>query len=119
MRQLILSIKSTREGPLKGTPLFHAVDFISDSKEVTFQKNKKGPGGPGHIFSYYKTHRSEAVAMVRGLGVYIGKTFGKKATYRYFNADHWKVNDGWRWSVSQKKYLKRSKSNPTKCPIRL
>jgi Ulp1 family protease len=107
MRQLILSIKSTREGPLKGTPLFHAVDFISDSKEVTFQKNKKGPGGPGHIFSYYETHRSEAVAMVRGLGVYIGKIFGKKATYRYFNADHWKVNDGWRWSVSQKKFITR------------
>jgi hypothetical protein len=78
MRQLILSIKSTREGPLKGTPLFHAVDFISDSKEVTFQKNKKGPGGPGHIFSYYKTHRSEAVAMVRGLGVYIGKLLERK-----------------------------------------
>jgi Ulp1 family protease len=105
MRQLILSIKSTREGPLKGTPLFHAVDFIADSKDVTFQKNKKGPGGPGHIFSYYEAHRSEAVAMVRGLGVYIGKIFGKKATYRYFNADHWKVNDGWRWSVSQKKFI--------------
>ena len=107
LRELILSIKVQKPGVLHHSPLFHAVDFIRDSRSVSFHKNERGPGGSGHVFTFYKRNMEEAVSMIRGLGIYIGKVFGRARTYKYFSADHWKINDGWRWSTTHNKFITR------------
>jgi hypothetical protein len=96
LREMILDIKSQREDT-KGVRLFHSIDFCEDTSK-TFFGNQRGAGGPGHIFSFYKLMTSEALGMVKGLGIYLSKVYGANYIRDKFRYEHWEINKGWKWS---------------------
>ena len=105
LRHLILDIQITDpDNPLVGTPLFHSIDFTEDSEKQWFG-NKAGPGGEGHIFTYYKQNEAEAKKMIRGLGVYLAKYYGSAGIRKCFEKKHWEGNHKWKYSSSQKRFI--------------
>ena len=73
LRDIILNIKVQEvNSPLRGTYLFHAVDFVGDTAKLWID-NQLGPGGACFVFSYYKQNQGEAIQMIRGLGRYVAK----------------------------------------------
>ena len=104
LRHLILAIEITDpENPLVGTPLFHSIDFTADSEKQWFG-NRFGPGGEGHIFTYYKQNEAEAKKMIRGLGVYLAKYYGSAGIRKCFEQKHWDGNKGWKYSSAKEKF---------------
>ncbi len=115
LRQLILSIpvmqknKSSEEDgqdeETKFEPLFHGIDYTSDSRDHFFEGNK-GPGGAGHIFSYYNSNRGEALRMIQGLGIYLTTKFGHEKTIaNCLSLDHWKASADWKWDDNEKQFI--------------
>ena len=104
LREMILSIKSNQNGPTKGLRLFHSIDFTPDSSKIWFN-GQKGPGGAGHVFSYYKQMSGEALQMMKGLGVYLANLYGSSPIAQCFDNDHWTATDGWSWDKYNKKFI--------------
>jgi hypothetical protein len=104
LREMILSIKTRQEG---GTwdpvPLFHSIDFCPDSSKIWIG-NSMGPGGPGHIITYYNIVEAEALQMIRGLGVFLAKLYGYENVSRCFSKDHWNSLEGWAFSRKKWKF---------------
>jgi hypothetical protein len=101
LREMLLGIKTRQVGdawdPL---PLFHSIDFCADSSKVWIG-NSMGPGGPGHIITYYNIVEAEALQMIRGLGVFLGKLYGYENVVQCFNKDHWQSLEGWAFSMKK------------------
>ena len=57
-----------------GTNLFHSVDFNGDSGKL-WLGNTTGPGGSCHVFTFYNKVQSEAIQMIRGLGMYVRRMY--------------------------------------------
>ena len=107
LREIILHLKSHREGPFKGSYLFHAVDFCPDLSKAWLKTGKyteRGTGGQGHIFSFLKPFTAEASAMIKGLGVYMIATYGKEIIENLFTVDHWYSNKEWYWDAMEKSF---------------
>lgn len=105
LRDMILRIKST-DPTKKGARLFQSIDFIEDASKVYFQHNKKnGPECEGHIFQYYQSMENEALAMVRGLGIYLNKEYGEESTANKLSVTHWNENIGWDWNTERKCFI--------------
>ena len=103
LREMILNIRSTRQGTFFNTPLFHAVDFCPDLSQVWFQGNR-GVGGQGHIFTFFKTLSSEAMAMMRGLGIYLTSIYSAEVVGPLFTLDYWESVEGWKWCHKKKEF---------------
>ncbi len=97
IREMVLNIpvRSVNDSA-SGAKLFFALDFTSDSRKQYFE-GRRGPGGPGHIFSFYDSYEEEALAMVQGLGRYIRAIYGKHVAKRAFTLQHFSGNEGWKW----------------------
>ena len=105
LRHLILEIEvQDPNNPLFGTPLFHIIDFTEDSEKQWFGKGM-GPGGEGHIFTYYKQNEAEAKKMIRGLGIYLAKYYGSAGIRKCFDRKHWDGNTSWKYSSSKKRFI--------------
>lgn len=102
LREMILNIPSSHNeyGRLG---LFRAVDFVTDSSNVWIG-SQTGPGGPAIIFTYYDWLEGDALEMIKGLGVYLSKQYGKKQMYNSFTYDHWKATHKWRWSDKEMRF---------------
>jgi hypothetical protein len=88
LREMILAIKTRQEGDeWDPVPLFHSIDFCPDSSKVWIG-NSMGPGGPGHILTYYNIFEAEALQMIRGLGIFLGKIYGYENVAGCFNKDY-------------------------------
>ena len=83
--------------------LFWSIDHVSDSKKVWF-KNQPGIGGAGYYLSYYKWDEGEANEVKEGLGLYLGKKYGKTCIYDSFSADHWAAMEEWKWNEKEQKF---------------
>mmetsp|Transcript_18253 Transcript_18253/g.27370 ORF Transcript_18253/g.27370 Transcript_18253/m.27370 type:complete len:167 (-) Transcript_18253:12-512(-) len=77
LREMTLKIPSNKKDELDTEKLFHAIDFCPNLKEVWF-KGSRGTGGQGHIFTFFKYHSNEAMAMIKGLGIYLSSVYGNK-----------------------------------------
>jgi hypothetical protein len=64
-----------------------------------------GPGGPGHVITYYNIVEAEALQMIRGLGVFLGKIYGFKSISECFTQDHWQSLEGWAFSKKKWKFI--------------
>ena len=104
LRDMILSIRSKQKGNTKGLRVFHSVDFTPDSNKVWFN-GQRGPGGSGHIFTFYRQLAGEAIQMIKGLGTYLATTYGASALSRSFCTDHWLAAKGWKWSTLEEKFI--------------
>ena len=105
LRRMILNIKvEDSKNALFGTPLFHNVDFVNDSSKL-WLGNRPGPGGACHVFTYYEPCAGEAQTMIRGIGKYLGKMYGKVAATSAMDIDYWKGVKGWQYSRSTKKFI--------------
>mgnify|MGYP006138843313 FL=1 len=88
LRDMILSIKSS--GKETGNiPLFHMVDYTSDSISQWFG-GIRGPGGTGYIFSFFRKLKEEAISMVEGLPIYLATIYGKDNVRRFPPMETWK-----------------------------
>ena len=86
-------------------PLFHSLDFTINSKAKWFN-GYPGPGGAGHIFTYYEENQGEALEMISGLGIYLIQHFEQKEKFaKAFGIDHWQGNDGWIWMRNEKRFI--------------
>jgi hypothetical protein len=56
----------------------------------------------GHILTYYNIFEAEALQMIRGLGIFLGKLYGYENVVGFFNKDRWQLLEG--WSFSRKKW---------------
>jgi hypothetical protein len=98
LREMILAINNRQDGESwDPIPLFHSIDFCPDSSKVWIG-NSMGPGGPGHIITYYNVMEAEALQMIRGLGIYLGKIYGYENMVECFSRDHWQSLEGWKFS---------------------
>ena len=105
MRQMILQIESNVP-KTKGAKIFQSIDFISNSKKAFFPYMKKnGPGGEGYIFQFYHSMENEALAMIRGLGVYLAKIYSNEVISPLFSATHWTKNEEWVWNDKKKCFV--------------
>ena len=74
LRQMILQIESNAP-KTKGAKIFQSVDYIHDGSKVYFPNMKKnGPKKEGYVFQFYQSMENEAIAMIRGLGVYLASS---------------------------------------------
>jgi hypothetical protein len=103
LREMILAMNNRQDGdtwdPL---PLFHSIDFCPDTSKV-WVGNSMGPGGPGHILTYYNVMEAEALQMIRGMGIFLGTIYGYDNVVEFFSRDHWQSLEGWKFS--RKKWL--------------
>ena len=76
--------------------LFRSVDFVPDTGKIWIN-GMKGPGGPGHVFTFYDWVNTEALQTIKGLGIYLAHFYGKTDTYKFFNRDHWQATKKWKW----------------------
>ena len=107
LRQLVLTIpKHQQRKDAKREALFHGFDFTMNSAEQWFE-GSRGPGGAGHIFSYYKSNDGEAQRMIQGLGLYLATHYkrNKEKIARSFSLDHWKASEGWSWNKEDKTFI--------------
>ena len=101
LQRMVLGIMvKDKKNPLFDTPLFHSVDFVSDTNKL-YMNNKPPEGGPAVVFTYYKPVEKEATEMVTGLGRYIARTYGKAPALAAFLPKHWKATKGWRYLPKQ------------------
>jgi hypothetical protein len=104
LREMILAINNRQDGKnWDPVPLFHSIDFCPDSSKVWIG-NSMGPGGPGHIITYYNVMEAEALQMIRGLGIYLGKIYGYDNIVECFSRDHWQSLEGWKFSKKKWKF---------------
>lgn len=104
LREMILKIKSQNVNPkLFDANLFHGVDFCADTSKV-YINGIRGPGGPAHIFSFYSALAPEALAMVKGLGIYLATKYGTRQIRPCFTSGHWETNKGWTWNDSLEEF---------------
>jgi hypothetical protein len=47
-----------------------------------------GPGGLGHILTYYNVMEAEALQMIRGMDIFLGKIYGYENVVGCFSRDH-------------------------------
>jgi hypothetical protein len=105
LRELILGIKTRQDGDIwEPFPLFHSIDFCPDSSKI-WTGNSMGPGGPGHVITYYNAVESEALQMIRGLGVFLGKLYGYDNILECFTSDHWQSLEGWAFSKKKWRFI--------------
>jgi hypothetical protein len=105
LREMILGIKTRQEGDLwDPVPLFHSIDFCPDSSKVWIGTSM-GPGGPGHLITYYNIVEAEALQMIRGLGIFLGKIYGYENVLECFHKDHWQSLEGWSFSRKKWKFI--------------
>ena len=109
-RQMILGIKSHSNGPTNGMSLFQSVDFTANSGTQWFN-GVRGPGGAGHIFSFYQPLEQEARQMIRGLGIFLAKTFGTRSMIKCFGQDYWRATLGWKWKTNSKSLIHQNQGN--------
>ena len=115
LRDIILDLEiNNKRNSLHGEKLFHSVDYVSDSANVWID-NRKGPGGPAVVFTYYEDAANEASTMIRGLGKYVIHHFGKTTASKMFDINHFKANKGYRWDDQVGRFstpnIRRMKSN--------
>lgn len=86
-----------------GTNLFHSVDFNGDSGKL-WLGNTTGPGGSCHVFTFYNKVQSEAIQMIRGLGMYVRRMYGTRVAQKMFTINHFKATAGWSYSTTSGKF---------------
>ena len=97
--QMILNIPIPDE-ELKHLSLFRSVDFVPDTSKI-WLNGSPGPGGPGHIFTYYDWVAAEAVQFIRGLGVYLAYKYGFDTEKKCFTINHWRATTQWKYIPEQ------------------
>jgi hypothetical protein len=65
LREMMLGgIKTRQDGETwEPFPLFHSIDFCPDSSKI-WTGSSMGPGGPGHVITYYNIVEAEALQMI-------------------------------------------------------
>lgn len=104
LRQMIMSIPSTTTKSANGFSLFQNLDATADGSSVFF-KNRRGPKGPGFIFSYLQVFQAEAKLMIRGLPVYLAHVYGTAAVRTKFTPSTWESVAGWQWDPKENSFL--------------
>ena len=98
LRDMILQIKvQDRKNKLFGMNLFHSIDFHCDSSKL-WLGTTTGPGGSCHVLTFYKATRSEAIKMIRGIGMYVRRMNGTEVATKMFTINHFRATVGWSYS---------------------
>ena len=100
LRRMILAILvKDRDSPLYNSPLFHSVDFCSDTSKMWMGKGY-GKEGAAYLFTFYKPVAAFAKEMVAGLGRYIAKIYGSELAKMSFDNRYWGATKGMKYHSS-------------------
>jgi hypothetical protein len=86
-----------------GCNLFHSVDYFQESNNLWIN-GQKCDGSACCVFTYYQANHIEASTMMKGMGKMIVKEFGSELAGLMFNINHFKGNQGYRWSKTLRKF---------------
>jgi hypothetical protein len=104
LRDILLDLKvETIGNPMYGCNLFHSVDYFQESNNLWIN-SQKCDGSTCCVFTYYQANHIEASTMMKGMGKMIVKEFGSELAGLMFNINHFKGNQGYRWSKTLRKF---------------
>ena len=112
LREMIMKIPARNHGVTNRDgsafkpviPLFNGLDWTDDSSKQFFSDGKRGPGGRGFIFSYYSCNEKEALQMIKGLGIYLSRVYGRNVIRPFFTSSYWDQVYGWSWNIQRQEF---------------